>query len=72
MSFILRLALKILIKNLKNDDEYYYSYQANMAMAFYDEYCKNKKRWKNRQDIHHIANEGAKNFLNLLIKDVEK
>ena len=57
-----------LIKNLKEDKELYYSYQANIAVAFQDEYHRNEKKYKNRDDIHIISNNAAKNFLNLLIK----
>jgi len=53
---------------LRNDEELYYSYQSNIAIAFYDEYKKNKKDRKELQDIALIANNAAKNFLDLLIK----
>lgn len=50
---------------LRRDPEYYYAWQANIAMAFKDEYneCTG---YKNKEDIHKIANNGAKRFLNLL------
>ena len=66
----LKKAIKILIKNLEKDKEYYYSWQSNIAMAFYDEYRKRKKRNKyvNIKELHKISNEAAINFLNLLIK----
>ena len=60
--------LKKLIKNLRKDKGLYYSYQSGIAMAFMDEYLKCKKKYKNRNDIHRISNQAAKNFLNLLIK----
>lgn len=60
--------IKKLIKNLKKDKQYYYSWQANIAMAFKDEYDRCSKKYKNRKDIHNIANKAAINFLNLLIK----
>jgi len=60
-------AVKILSTALKNDEDYYYSYQGNIAMAFKDEYDRNNKKYKNRKDIHDIANQAAINFLNLLI-----
>jgi len=55
-------------KALREDKELYYGYQSNIAMAFYDEYRRNDKKYKNLQDIHLIANNAAKNFLDLLIK----
>ena len=57
-----------LVKELKKDEGYYISWKANIAMAIYDTYYKNKKKYKNRADIHGICNEGADNFLQLLIK----
>jgi len=61
-----------LIKNLKNDKDLYYAYQANIAMAFTDEAYnykkKTNKKYLNQDDMHVIANEAAKNFLNLLIR----
>jgi len=50
---------------IKEDDSLFYAYQANIAMAFKDEYARNPKRYKNRQDIHEIANTAAINFLHL-------
>ena len=60
--------LKDLIEKLKSDEELYYAWQSNIAVQFQDEYSRNKKKYKNRQDIHKISNEAAKNFLNLLMK----
>jgi len=40
----LKKAIKKLVKELKIDKEYAYSWQSNIAMAFYDEYKKRKKR----------------------------
>jgi hypothetical protein len=62
-------ALKLVKKHLKEDSELYHTYKANIAMAFKDQYDHNEKKYKNRQDIHMIANVAASNFLNLLIKD---
>jgi len=76
----LKQAMRVLQKHLREDKSegsYYYSWQANIAMAFVDNY-----RWEeNKSDygdimrevpyevIHKVANEAAKNFLNLLIKE---
>lgn len=69
----IKKAVKILIKELRKDKELYYVWQANIAMAFKDKYYwykkKKNKRWLNQEDIHKIANESAKNFLNLLIRE---
>jgi len=64
--------IKSLQKSLKKDKSvgsYYHSWQCNIAMAFKDEYDRNEKKYKNGHDIHTIANQAAKNFLDLLIKD---
>lgn len=53
---------------LKRDPEVYYSWQANIAMSFVDAYSRDQKRYKNHADIHSIANEAARHFLDLLIK----
>lgn len=57
---------------------YYHSWQANIAMSFYDEY-KRQEEWKDNKllegqtateiDLSELANNAAKNFLNLLIVD---
>lgn len=56
-------------KALKKDEGYFISWKANIAMAFYDEYRRCNKKYLNKKDILNIANKGAENFLNLLIKD---
>lgn len=60
--------IKELVKALKKDKSYYYSWQANIAMQFQDEYHR-AKGYKNRDKIHKISNNAAKAFLDLLIKD---
>ncbi len=57
-----------IIDLIKKDADMYYSWQANIAVAFQDEYHRNNKKYKNRKDIHKIANEASKHFLNLLIR----
>lgn len=62
-------AIEVLQKELNKDKfegSYYYSWQANIAMAFKDEFNRTPEVFKN--DIHNIANQAAKNFLDLLIK----
>ncbi len=57
---------------LKRDEQFYYAYKANIAMAFKDrvsQYKKEKnKKVLSNEDIHIIANEAADNFLKLLCK----
>ena len=61
-------AVKVLTEQIKSDPELFYSYQANIAMAFKDEYDRCEKKYKNKEDIHQIANQAAINFLNLWCK----
>lgn len=56
-------------KAIREDAEMFYGYQSNIAMAFVDEYRRRSKKYKNRQDIHKIANTAAKDFLNMWIKE---
>ncbi len=59
--------IDVLRNELKRDEGYYLSWQANIAMAFYDEAKKNKVR-VGAEKLHKISNEAAKNFLTLLCK----
>jgi len=60
-----------IIKELREDEELYYAYQSNIAMAFVDayDYYKKGKKYINREDLLIISNNASKNFLNLLIKE---
>jgi len=58
----LKRAVDTLRKALMNDPDYFRSWQANIAMAFYDEY-----RRRPNADLHFVANEAAIQFLDLLI-----
>ena len=65
-------ALTIVKKHLKEDKDIFHTYKSNLAMAFYDQYYKNKDKeesYKTRDDIHMIANVAASNFLDLLIRE---
>ena len=55
-----------LIEELKKDKDLYYGWQSNIAVAMQDAY----KRADDKTDIHKISNDGAKAFLDLLIRDV--
>lgn len=51
------------MNNDKSPGSYYYSWKANIAMSFLDEW----NRWdKPECYIHEVANNAAKNFLDLL------
>ena len=64
----LKKSTEILTDAIRNDNELYYGYQANIAVAFQDEFHRNTKKYKNIKDIHEISNRAAKNFLNLWIR----
>lgn len=74
MSYITKLAVNWLCKELRNDPEYYRSWKANIAMAFKDvvyERCVRDKVELNdeeNQELHDCANTAAKRFLDLLIR----
>lgn len=61
-------AIKIVTERIKSDKELRISYIANIAMAFKDEFHRNKKKYKNSTDIHIIANNAAENFIDLWCK----
>lgn len=70
----LKEAIEVLCNALREDKSegsYYYSWQANIAMSILDEYNRQSKDMdyeeKRSLDMYKICNEGAKNFLNLLI-----
>ena len=69
-------AVDTFVKALKEDEQYYYSWQSNIAMSFVDEF--NRKQPDGfflsliSLDIHEVANKAAKNFLNMLITQQEK
>lgn len=56
----------------KSEGSWYHSYQANIAMAFKDEFWRKCPTHEHldlmdENTIHDIANQAAKNFLDLLI-----
>lgn len=65
--------LDVVRKELREDEGYYIAWQANIAMAFVDEFSRYKKNHNkttvSKVDVHEIANNAAKYFLDLLIKD---
>lgn len=68
-----RRLFKKFFKELREDEELLYAYQANIAMAFLDEYRNYKKKHNkkvlNYKEMHTIANTAAENFLDRLIKE---
>lgn len=62
----IRKELDVVCKALREDKELYNSWQANIAMSFFDEFNSTDKEGT---PIMEIANKGAKNFLDMLIKE---
>lgn len=72
-----------LIGKLRSDPDLYYAYQANIAMAFNDEMLRQATLFPGEEglgddsflvtgtELHQIANQAAKNFLNLLIEPIK-
>ena len=61
--------MDVITSKIRDDGEYRNSWKANIAMAFVDEYDRNSKTYKNKGDIHKIANDAADNFLDLLVAE---
>ena len=61
-------------KALQDDPGYYYGWQSNIAMAFCDEYQKYAGLGYNltNEDIHKIANDAAKRFLDILLLNIDE
>lgn len=64
----LNQAVTKLQDELKDDKTYYYAWQSNIAMAFYDEMS--KYGMSSELPILEISNESAKKFLNNLINEI--
>ena len=62
------MKFKKFFKALQNDKDLFLTYQANIAMSFYDEYRRAGNNLSYKK-VRQIANIAAKNFLNRLIKD---
>lgn len=60
-------AVETLCNALRKDSAFYIAYQANIAMAFKDEWDRRSGEVGRADNILEIANEAAKSFLNLLI-----
>lgn len=59
-------AINAFANTLRKDGEMYYAYQSNIAMAFVDESRRQNSR-DSYKKLHKVANQAAKNFLDLLI-----
>lgn len=67
----LEKAMDYLTEKLKSSEDYYYGWQSNIAMAFFDEARRQYPEsicFIQDETLHKIANDAAKNFLNNLIK----
>lgn len=62
-----RKAVSVLSKALSADESFYYGWQSNIAMAFYDEYRRAGNNLSHSA-VMAVANQAAKNFLDLLVE----
>lgn len=65
-------AVSQLCSDLRNDEALYIAWQANIAMAFYDEISGRgigDNLEIHKSELHAACNNAAKNFLNGLIKE---
>jgi hypothetical protein len=62
-----------LFERIRTNPDLYYAWQANIAMAFKDEISRSGfvegDQFPEPEFFHKIANQAAKNFLDLLIKE---
>lgn len=58
-------AISVLVRALKKDDNYRMTWQANIAMAFQDEFHRSHRHC----GVHEMSNEAAKNFLSNLMRE---
>ncbi len=57
------VAVNILQDALSNDRDFYETYKANLAMAFYDEFRNNHSAILDSRDIVELGNKAADRFL---------
>jgi DNA-directed RNA polymerase specialized sigma54-like protein len=62
-------AVEQLVNHLSSDEDYYFSWQANIAVSFIDEL---REKGYDLPDQHEIANTAAENFLDLLIFSIKE
>mgnify|MGYP000864030102 CR=1 FL=1 len=60
-------AVETLCAALKEDADYYYGWQSNIAMAFIDKVYMNPTKYMDENNWEEIANKAADNFLKQLI-----
>ncbi len=60
-------AISVLRQALKNDEGYKQGWIANIAVSMQDAY--EYANPEDKKDIHKISNDGAKRFIDLLLKD---
>ncbi len=65
-------AVETLKNALRDDADFYYAYQSNIAMAFYDTAIEQNYAETNVHILATVANDAAKRFLNLLLDESER
>jgi hypothetical protein len=67
-------AIKVLADAMNSDHQYFYAWQANIAMAFQDEFNRELKENSDilsKETLHRISNMAAVNFLALLSREAK-
>lgn len=59
--------LKAALSENKSEGSYYYSWQANIAMAFFDQFINDHEGSLTQRQLSEVSNKAAKKFLDLLI-----
>jgi len=65
--------MKVVCDAIKNDEGYRITWEANIAMAFKDEWSRYFKDQPthNEDYVHIISNNAAKNFIDLLTRELK-
>ena len=69
MSITTKQAVDKLCKELKEDEGFWFSWKANIAMSFYDAYERVYGSQEKGETLHEISNDAAENFLKQLTYD---
>jgi len=51
----------------KSEGSYYYAWQSNIAMAFFDQFLNDHEGSLTTRQLHEVSNKAAKRFLETLI-----
>jgi hypothetical protein len=55
----------------KSEGSYYYAWQSNIAMAFFDQFLNDHEGLLTTRQLHEVSNKAAKRFLEAFIVTVK-